>query len=55
MKLDDIYAICSKPNDKIGKWLRREGVLGDFADHDCPKFSNEKMRLLNSGWWALSF
>ena len=45
MKLDDIYAICSKPKEDIGKWLRREGVLGDFTDHDCPKCSKGRMRL----------
>ena len=45
MTLDDIYAICYKPKEDIAKWLRREGVLGDFADHDCPKCGNGRMRL----------
>uniref|UniRef100_A0A1X7UDT3 Uncharacterized protein n=1 Tax=Amphimedon queenslandica TaxID=400682 RepID=A0A1X7UDT3_AMPQE len=45
MTLDDIQAICYKPKEEIGKWLRREGVLGDFTDQDCPKCGNGRMRL----------
>uniref|UniRef100_A0A1X7VJP2 Uncharacterized protein n=1 Tax=Amphimedon queenslandica TaxID=400682 RepID=A0A1X7VJP2_AMPQE len=45
MILDDIYALCYKPKEDIGKWMGREGVLGNFTDHDCPKCSNGRMRL----------
>ena len=45
MRINDIYCICSKPKEEIGKWLRREGVLGNFTDHDCPKGGNGRMRL----------
>uniref|UniRef100_A0A1X7UET1 Uncharacterized protein n=1 Tax=Amphimedon queenslandica TaxID=400682 RepID=A0A1X7UET1_AMPQE len=45
MILDDIYAICSKTKEKIGKWLKREGVVGDFTDCDCPKCRNGRISL----------
>uniref|UniRef100_A0A1X7U6H2 Uncharacterized protein n=1 Tax=Amphimedon queenslandica TaxID=400682 RepID=A0A1X7U6H2_AMPQE len=45
MTLDDIYVICYKPKEEFGKWLRRERVLGDFTNHDCPNCGNGRMML----------
>jgi hypothetical protein len=45
--LEEVYDLCRKDKKEIVKWLRREQVVGDFADYDCPNDCNTgKFRLV---------
>lgn len=28
--------MCRKSKEDVLKWFRREGIIGDFQDYDCP-------------------
>lgn len=50
--LEDVFDLCRKSKEDIGKWLRREGIIGDFQDHDCPNSCGGKLRLVKDASYS---
>ena len=42
-----------RKKEEIGKWLRREGIIGDFKDYDCPNSCDGgKLRLVRDASYS---
>ena len=53
MLLFDVYDLCKKGKEEIGKSLQREGIIGDFKDYDCPNSCDGgKLRLVRDASYS---
>uniref|UniRef100_A0A1X7UMI0 Uncharacterized protein n=1 Tax=Amphimedon queenslandica TaxID=400682 RepID=A0A1X7UMI0_AMPQE len=53
MILEDVFNICRKSKEYVLKWFRREGIIGDVQDYDCPSCGcSGNMRLMKDSSYS---
>ena len=52
MLLEDVFELCRKSKEDILRWLRRELIIGDFTDQDCPRCTEGRMRLVRDAGYS---
>ena len=52
MLLEDVLELCRKSKEDILRWLRRELIIRDFTDQDCPMCTEGRMRLVRDASYS---